>query len=369
MPTLATSDATRKYGNRFADAAAGHFRTAFDGLTLSSIGIGTYLGEADAQTDAAYTTAVRAAVRSGINVIDSAINYRFQRSEQSIRAALQLLAGEGYARDELVLCTKGGFLTTDSQAPSDAHAYREYFQREYFDRGICRPEEIAAGCHCMAPRYLEDQLSRSLRNLGVDAVDVYYLHNVETQLSEIPRDEFRRRLRASFEFLESEVVRGRIGRYGLATWNGFRRASAAQDSHPLADVVALAREVAGERHHMRVIQLPYNLAMPEALTLENQPLNGRNASLLDAAQELGITVMCSASLMQARILRGLPQKVREVLATGSAAGDALQFVRSTPGVTTALVGMCNVEHVRENTTLVKTLPASLEQFQKLFAPL
>lgn len=367
MPPLATTETTRKYAARFAGGAApGHFRTALAGLALSSIGIGTYLGEADTESDAAYAAAIQAAVRSGINVIDTAINYRFQRSERSIAAALQALAAEGFAREEVVLCTKGGYLTTDGEAPRDARSYREYFQREYFDRGICRPEEVAAGSHCMSPRYLEDQLSRSLRNLGVEAVDVYYLHNVETQLSAVSREVFRERLRAALEYLESEVVRGRIGHYGLATWNGFRRPPAAPDAHPLPEVVALAREVAGDSHHLRVIQVPYNLAMPEALTLENQPLAGRDVSLLDAAQELGVTVMCSASLMQARILGGVPAKVREAFATGSAAGDALQFVRSTPGVSCALVGMSRVPHVEENARLVRVPPAPLEKFQQLF---
>src|SRR5258706_16414449 len=127
MTTFATSDSTKKYAARFAGrAAAGHFREQ-QGLWLSSIGIGTYLGEADAKTDQAYTDSIVAAVESGANVIDSAINYRFQRSERSAGAALKELTGWGFSREELVVCTKGGFLTPDSDMPGDAN---EYFQRE-----------------------------------------------------------------------------------------------------------------------------------------------------------------------------------------------------------------------------------------------
>ena len=51
MATFATSDGTKKYAARFAGrAAAGHFREQ-QGLWLSSLGIGTYLGEADERTD------------------------------------------------------------------------------------------------------------------------------------------------------------------------------------------------------------------------------------------------------------------------------------------------------------------------------
>src|SRR6266481_6442980 len=185
MTTFATSESTKKYAARFAGrAAAGHFREQ-QGLLLSSIGIGTYLGEPDARTDQSYTDAIVAAVEAGANVIDSAINYRFQRSERSVRAAVNELALRGFTREELVICTKGGFLTPDGEMPADAS---EYFNHEYVVTEILREGDVAAGCHSMAPRFIADQLERSRRNLGVETIDVYYLHNPETQLGEVPRD-------------------------------------------------------------------------------------------------------------------------------------------------------------------------------------
>src|SRR5271155_2720714 len=123
MTAFATTNGTTKYAARFASrAAAGHFREQ-QGLWLSSIGIGTYLGEPDASTDQAYTDAIAAAVESGANVIDSAINYRLQRSERSVGAAVEELARRGFAREELLICTKGGFLTPDGDMPADASEY------------------------------------------------------------------------------------------------------------------------------------------------------------------------------------------------------------------------------------------------------
>src|SRR5271155_5880301 len=171
----ATADGTLRYAARFQGrSAAGHFREIRGGLVLSSIGIGTYLGEPDNATDRAYADAIVAAVESGINVIDSAINYRFQRSERAVGVALKDLFAKGYSRDEIVLCTKAGFLTPDGEMPADPNAY---FAQEFLDRGVFRPEEIAAGCHCMSPKYLADQLERSLGNFGVECIDVFYLHN------------------------------------------------------------------------------------------------------------------------------------------------------------------------------------------------
>ncbi|MGB6882631.1 MAG: aldo/keto reductase, partial [Candidatus Acidiferrum sp.] len=117
MTKSATLDATKRYANRFAGHAAdGHFREA-QGLVFSSLGIGTYLGQPDPKIDASYTAAIVAAAESGINFIDAAINYRFQRSERNIGAAIQQLATKGFSREELVVCTKGGYLTPDGSMP------------------------------------------------------------------------------------------------------------------------------------------------------------------------------------------------------------------------------------------------------------
>src|SRR5229473_1725953 len=363
MTTFATSESTTKYAARFAGRAAkGHFREQ-QGLLLSSLGAGTYLGEADARTDQAYTEAIVAAVEAGVNVIDSAINYRFQRSERSVGAALEELSRRGFAREELVICTKGGFLTPDGDLPEDAS---EYFQREYVEMGLLGEGDVAAQCHSLAPKFLADQLERSRRNLGVETIDVYYLHNPETQLGEVPREMFNTRLRDAFAFLESAVAAAKIHFYGMATWNAFRQGEDAQDYFSLAAMESLARDVAGGSHHFRFVQLPCNLGMTEALTRANQPLDGAKLPIVGAASKLGITLVASAAMLQGQLSRGLPPFVTSALGMKSDAERAMQFVRSTPGITTALVGMSNIEHVRENLSLVGVAPASQDQFGRLF---
>jgi aryl-alcohol dehydrogenase-like predicted oxidoreductase len=218
----------------------------------------------------------------------------------------------------------------------------------------------------MAPRYLEDQLNRSLSNLGVEAVDVLYLHNPETQIGEVPADEFRRRLRAAFEFLESAVAAGQIGTYGLATWNAFRENVQSPGYMSLAEIDAIAREVGGADHHLRFLQLPLNLAMPEALLRPNQTVHGKTLATVQAARALGITMVVSASLLQGQLTHNLPQHIAQALRGENDAERALQFARSVPGVTTALAGMSHVEHVRANLRMVGMEPAAREEFLKLF---
>jgi len=361
---FATPQGTLRYASRFQGrSAAGHFREIPSGLVLSSIGIGTYLGEADEATDEAYSGAVVAAVEGGFNVLDSAINYRLQRSERSIGAALKDLSTNGFSRDQIVVCTKAGFLTPDGEMPADPN---EYFAREYLESGLFRTEDIAAGCHCMAPAYLADQLERSCRNLCVDCVDVFYLHNPETQLGEIPPDQFRRRIREAFEFLESAVAARKIGAYGLATWNAFREDPKSGGYLSLQEMEKIARGIAGNDHHFRFVQLPLNLAMPEALLRANQIVDGKTMAMVQATRALGIALIASASLLQGQLTKNLPPYIGEALGLRNESTLALQFVRSVPGLTTALVGMSQIEHVATNLTLLGVEPAPRDQFLKLF---
>jgi aryl-alcohol dehydrogenase-like predicted oxidoreductase len=371
----ATIEGTTRYRERLQreTIAANHFRLE-QNLWLSSLGIGTYLGKPDAGTDARYTEAVARAVALGANVIDTAANYRFQRSERSIGAALSgLIENDGdaahVARDEIIVCTKGGYIPFDSDPPNGQEGVRRYIAKTFVETGVASFADIAAGSHCMTPKYLAHQIDQSLRNLRLSTVDVYYIHNPETQLGVVSREEFETRLRAAFEQLERSVADGKIKNYGVATWNGFRVAPDERSFHSLERMLELAREAAGgDAHHFRFVQLPFNLAMPEALILANQTFQGAQVSLLEAARALEVTVVASASILQGKVARDLSPDIREPL--GSLASDALtaiQFVRSTPGITTALVGMSRRAHVEENLQLARVEPARPDQYQQLFA--
>lgn len=365
IPGFATPEGTARYRSRVAATAAeGHFR-AWEGLHVSSVGLGTYLGDEDAATDAAYREAVTRAIERGLNVVDAAINYRHQRSERAVGAALRALIAAGVARrDEVLLSTKGGFIPADGRAADD---WASYVADTYVRPGLCAARDIVADSHCLTPRFLADQLDRSRANLGVETIDVYHLHNPETQLAEVDRPTFLGRMRAAFQLLEAAVGEGRIRWYGTATWNGYRQPASARDFLSLAELERIAREIAGHRHHFRVVQVPYNLAMTESFTVANQPIAQETVSLMEAAQRLGIYVMTSASIYQGQLARNLPAIIGDFLpGLETDAQRALQFVRSTPGVGTALVGMRTVTHVEENARVGRVPPLPWDQFEKLF---
>jgi aryl-alcohol dehydrogenase-like predicted oxidoreductase len=348
----ATPGGTERYRKRFADQVAGDFfRPLGGGLTAASLGIGTYLGECDDTDDLGYRRAIDAALRHGINVIDSAINYRCQRSERAVGVALrEAIAAGVVARDEVIVCTKGGYIPLDGAQPATREEYLRYVQRTFIDPGIVAPDDVVGGGHSLAPSFLAHQLELSRANLGVRTLDVYYLHNPEQQLDAVQPARFRTIIRRAFTLLEERVAAGEIGCYGCATWNGLRTPPDARGHLDLSELMGIARDLGGDDHHFRAVQLPLNLAMSEAVRVPTQRLGGRRVvPALQAAAELGLSVVASATLMQSRLTTGLPRELHDAFPSLSTdAQRAIAFVRSLPAVTCALVGMRTAEHVIEN---------------------
>jgi aryl-alcohol dehydrogenase-like predicted oxidoreductase len=361
----ATEQGTERFRDRFSSRLPKHFRSARQ-LQLSSIGAGTYLGDPTEDCDRRYMSAVTCAIEMGINVIDSAINYRHQRSERAIGRALARMVSKGKVqRDEVFLATKGGFLALDGEAPPDPSVY---FYRRVIESGLARPEDIAAECHVISPAYLKNQIDASRDNLGVETIDLYYLHNPETQLSRVDRKEFYSRLKKAFVALEEAVMEGKIRSYGTATWNAYRAAPESADAVPLDEVLRVAQEAGGTDHHFRAIQFPFNFAMLEALLNKTQALDGRQVPLLHAASEAGLMVFASASLLQGQLACDLPADIRgKIPGLQTDAQRSIQFVRSTPGITSALVGMSQIEHVKEDLSTASLPPLTLQEYRRIFS--
>jgi aryl-alcohol dehydrogenase-like predicted oxidoreductase len=360
----ATLEGTKRFADR-AGAAPGHFRLAA-GLSLSSIGLGTYLGDEDAATDAGYESAVAAALAPGINVFDTAINYRGQRSERAIGRALAKAFAEGRAaRDEVFVSTKGGYLPHDAEDPRPA---RLYVQESFLAPGLAPADEIAQSCHCIAPGYLRDQVARSRANLGLETLDLYYLHNVETQLGAVDRGVFQERLARAIETLEEEAAAGRIAAWGIATWDGLRVPPEHPEHLSIAAVRGAAEKVAGSGHHFRGVQLPFNLAMAQAAVYRSQATGNGRQTALGAALAAGLAAFGSASLLQGRLSAELPEEIAEAFpGLTTSAQRALQFCRSAEGMTGALVGVSSPEHAAENFELARHSPASPERVLSLFS--
>ena len=175
---------------------------------LSTVGLGTYLGIPDDATDFdVYNAAKNLILSGGVNVLDTAINYRCQKAERTLGAALWTLHHKyGVARDEIFVCSKNGYIPDDADIGKSA----TMLINEMLEDKLIKTEDVAAQIHCMHPKFLQHQLDASRNNLGLDTIDLMYIHNAyETQAHVLDTlSDFYYRLSKAFEFLESKRNEG-----------------------------------------------------------------------------------------------------------------------------------------------------------------
>jgi aryl-alcohol dehydrogenase-like predicted oxidoreductase len=357
----ATPEGTRKYASYGISKGRpeAHFRD-FAGLRLSSIGMGTYLGDLTKEDDVAVENAVYDSVMSGaINVIDTAINYRAMKSEKSIGRALLRLASAGrISRDQIFISTKNGYITNDGDFPNVD--VMEYMHRMYIATDVITADDISSGYNVMNPDYLAKCIDKSLANMHLSTIDLVYIHNAfESWHEDVDRKTFSGMLARAFALYEEYRKAGKLRYYGMATWTCFRTPKESREHFSLEDAMKIAQQAGGKDHGFRFIQLPYNLAYSEALLQKNQAVNGKDMTILEAAEKLGIGVFTSAPLFQGRLLQAqIPDYAG---ATGSVA-KLVQVMRSSPAVVAPLLGQKKPEHVQENLKVADMPPLTKEQF-------
>ena len=145
-------------------------------MKLSSIGIGTYMGDPDDITDFNMYNAIKTSVLSGgINHIDTAPNYRYMRSEKTVGKILTVLDNKyDITRDQLFVASKCGYVPEDA---SEMISQREMTLKLVQEVGVPEDSFVKETGHCMHPKFIEHQLEESLKRLNLDCLDCYYLHN------------------------------------------------------------------------------------------------------------------------------------------------------------------------------------------------
>lgn len=372
----ATRSGTRRFADRQIDrlgVSPDHFSRP-DDLWLASIGLGTLRGEPGGVDDLLYRSVVGDYLAAAGNVFNTALSDRMQTSERALGQALRRAiregteADDGVRRDEVVVVSKGGVLTPSPEvAESYTMVQRDLFEN-YIDSGLVQPSEIIRG-HCLSPAFLLDQIHRSRRNLGLETIDYYLIQEPEVILKKLGPDDFKKCLQAAFEALEDATEQGLIGAYGVATWEGFLVPDSDRSHLSIVDLLQTALDVGQADHHLRALQLPYGLAMGEGAALDSQlGPDGESRALLRTLRETGTVVFASAPLYGGRLVGHVPPFVRDAFPeTRSDAEAALQFVRSTENVTTAVTSMREAEHVTQNMALAKRPRADPAKPAQLFA--
>ncbi|DBB14762.1 TPA: hypothetical protein ACH3X3_004374 [Trebouxia sp. C0006] len=353
----------------------GHNMRGDPWLTLSTLGVGTYLGAEDMETDEQVAAAVITGVQQGWNVIDTASNYRGGRGERAIGYALTALHDQlGLTREMLFISTKAGFL-------------QDEVKNQLLKSRDVAEGDVIGGSSCLHPACLQASLMQSLQSLRVNTVDLLYLHNpAEMQLGPLGSQAFMQRLAEAFTWAEGARKKGLIQAYGLATWDCFRKAPGSAGYLSLLSIVQLAQQVGGVDHGFRYVQLPINVAMPEAWQDNWQampiamPLPDAEVvtesmgSLVEAAGKLQVGIFASGPLQEAALLQNaaLQSKLDVIPELSNVKGmgpKLIQIARSTPGIVATLVGHKSKPHVLANVALSNIQPLTPQQFNLVMAAL
>lgn len=369
MDQFATPSGTQRYAKRFCDYK--EFYAQHEGLLFSKLGLGTFVKEPykEENYEFSFKDVIKSAIQSGINVIDTANNYRYGVSEKEVgEAVAELVDQKIIARDEVIIASKGGFIPLCYPFPKNPY---RWIEDNILHKGLAKPSDIELDQHCLSASYMEHSCKQSLKNMGIDCLDIYYIHNPEMQLMSLGYDKLLMRMQEIFAQCEKMRKQGLIKSYGVASWNGFLHPLDAQEHLGLQDLVALAQNVGGDDHGFKYIQTPFNLAKVQALTLQNQDLSGVKMNLFQAASKLGIAVVGSCSLLQMNLFQK-PFKpevgylLDKQMKLTSDVQLALQFVRSTPGVLTSLFSTTRVENLEHNMQIAQVKAIKKSEYDLLF---
>jgi aryl-alcohol dehydrogenase-like predicted oxidoreductase len=248
------------------------------------------------------------AVTRGVRLMDTAVNYRGGQSERVVGAAVRLAQEAGIPREALTVASKAGFVRPPGPLPSPGPP----------------PERHHPTDHCLAPACLSYHLSCSLLTMGLESIDIYYLHNPELALLDRTDDEFLRLMTEAFSVLEDAVADGRVRSYGVATWSGPR-----EPRLSISRLMSAARSAAAGDPHFRYLQAPLSLRRRDALEAND----AMRASLVEECGDFGLSFIASAS--------GGGGAIPALTAS------SVHWAASRPGVEAALVGTLDVGHLEE----------------------
>lgn len=367
----ATRGATENYATSFgAQCAPGHYSDFLNlHLKLSSLGVGTFPGAADDATDGAVAAIVERAVLAGINVIDTAVHYRYGRALAAVRAGLERAFAAGVAREQVFVAVKGGFLLFPEGPPANLE---QWFDAHIAARGLGTRGDLA-GAHLVAAPYLAWQLELARAALGLATLDAFLIDQPEVQVAALGKEKAQAKLARAFALLEQAVKDGRIRCYGISSFEALRVETDHALFQSLAALQGLAEGAARSvwqdaqaRHHLRIVQLPFNPAMTEGFTRFSQATGqGNIASAVQAAHQLRLYAMASHALGKGRFASEDPLAAG-VPGLGNAAQRALQFARSTPGIGTALAGLSTQSHLEDLLAVARCAPLAREAYLRLY---
>jgi len=235
------------------------------------------------------------AILEGITLIDTSANYADGKSEMLVGQVISKLIKENkIQREDLTVVTKAGYI----QGSNYKTALVKKEEGKPFPEVVEYAERL---WHCIHPDFLQHQIDEQLSRLQTDYIDVYLLHNPEYFLGwaehegmklDSAREEYYRRIKNAFVFLEEKVREGVIKSYGISS-NSFPGLINEYNFTSLEKVVSIANEIS-TKNNFKCIQLPFNLIESGAALNKNQADGTK--TILELAKENNLEVLINRPL-------------------------------------------------------------------------
>ncbi|KAJ1561592.1 hypothetical protein HK096_004115 [Nowakowskiella sp. JEL0078] len=186
----ATADGTKRIAKRFTDLKYSVIPKT--GLSCSKLGFGAHrISEIPENKKA-----LEFALQSGINVVDTAPQFQSEKVIGNVLTSLFAKKDDCPKRDELILVSKAGFASPkfleESNLPQSLFA------------------KLSRGFQSLHPKFLEASITKSLKSLNVETIDILMLDCPERLLvgdKMFTVSRLNDEIGSAFDFLDLEVDR------------------------------------------------------------------------------------------------------------------------------------------------------------------
>ena len=260
---------------------------------MGRIALGTHTGDFSKEDSKSYVQAIIHAIQNGINTIDGAINYRGMLSELDESAAIHTLIDSGAVqREELFITSKAGLLFGDIQAGMNP---LKYLSEILEPNGINKDDfvEYEGLYQTLNPRFYQIALDKTLENLGLEYLDLHYIHIPEISRLQLSKEQFYDRMYTLLEWYEEKVIEGKIRYYGLALEFMVEEADDTKWHFEIEEIKKMADQIADGKSHLRYVLFEYNMFCDSGKTVANQTVSASKCSLIEACHKLGIETVAS----------------------------------------------------------------------------
>lgn len=300
---------------------------------MSRIALGTHMGDVTDEVSAMYREAVRFAVQNGIYTIDGAINYRGMRSEKDVGEAIRELIESGTVRrGDIFVTSKAGLLYGDITERLNPSMYLERILKP---QGMTADDfaEFEGIKQTLTPAFYEAALNKSLQNLGLETIDLHYIHIPEISRAIMSEEAFYDSMEKLFAWYEGKVREQKIRNYGIALEFMGEEPEEQKWHFEMEEVKRRADRVNAGDSHLKYVIFEYNICCPYPRTVLSQHVGGEAVTLADACHKLGLKTVASMPLAMGDALKEHTLK------------ELLEFALS--GCDHIIVGSKNTDHIKE----------------------